>query len=81
MAQRWINQIFPKAIRGMPRKGLGHLSHTISQWYATGYVKYVVANEKDYIAREIVEPPEFVDNVIIGYRSDQPWNPKTFLSA
>ncbi|MEM9216243.1 MAG: hypothetical protein AAGD25_18095 [Cyanobacteria bacterium P01_F01_bin.150] len=80
-AQRWVNQIFPKAVRGMPRRELEYLTHTLYQWYAKGYVQYVVANEKDYSTRKTVEPPEFVDNVIIGYRSDQPWNPKVFFSA
>lgn len=68
MAQKWVDQIFPKAIRGKPREDL---PFTISRWYQRGYIEY-------HVFAQSIES-DLIDNVIIGYRSKLPWNPKHFL--
>ncbi|HEY9615803.1 MAG TPA: hypothetical protein V6C64_03110 [Microcoleaceae cyanobacterium] len=68
IAQKWIDQIFPEAIRGKPREDLPFIA---SRWYQRGYVDY-------HLSTQNMES-DSIDNVIIGYRSKLPWNPKQFL--
>lgn len=68
IAQNWVNRIFPKSVRGNPRTDLPPVS---SQWYQRGYINYHVS--------EVSKNSDFVDHVIIGYRSQFLWNPKNFF--
>ena len=68
IAQKWVDRIFPESVRGSSRTDLPPIS---SYWYQRGYINYHVSDvNKNY---------DFVDNVIIGYRSQSLWNPKDFL--
>jgi hypothetical protein len=68
-AWKWLNRIFPKSIRGKRRSELGIYG---SKWYQRGYIDFHQADENSKINRW--------SNIIIGYRSNVPWNPKQLLS-
>jgi|GEM_PF-3728793 len=67
IARKWVDRIFPESARGKPRP----LPALGDRWYQRGYIKYQGRPDNP-------EQPQW-DNVIIGYRSDRPWNPKQFL--
>jgi hypothetical protein len=66
IAQKWVNQIFPKSVRGEIRQDLPTSS---SHWCERGYVEYCNTDADS----------DALENVIIGYRSSVLWNPKQFL--
>ncbi len=68
IAQKWVDMIFPESVRGNSRSDLPPIS---SYWYQRGYINYHVS--------DIKTNSDFVDHVIIGYRSQSLWNPKDFL--
>ncbi|MGI0488838.1 hypothetical protein ACN4EK_25790 [Pantanalinema rosaneae CENA516] len=68
IAQKWVDQMFPKEIRGEPRDDLPSIT---SRWYRRGYISYHLSTQST--------DSDLIDNVIIGYRSKLPWNPKHFL--
>ncbi len=69
IAQKWIDRIFPKSVRGSKT---GHHGDATSTWYHRGYI--------DRRWRDRSPNSDYLDRVIIGYRSNIPWNPKQFLS-
>jgi hypothetical protein len=68
IAQRWVDRVFPEWVRGVPKEGL---PSTIVHWYQRGYI--------DYHGSDHHTDSGLIDSVIIGYRSQFPWNPKQFL--
>lgn len=65
IARKWVDRIFPESARGKPLPELG------DRWHQRGSIAYRGRQDNP-------EQPQW-DNVIIGYRSDRPWNPKQFL--
>lgn len=63
LARAWSDRIFPESVRGNPKPELPE------GWYQRGYIKYCGLDEERQLC----------DRVIIGYRSDTPWNPKDWL--
>ncbi len=68
IANEWVDRIFPEAVRGEPTEPL--LARDI-HWYQRGCIGYHVYEENTDSTQ--------IDNVIIRYRSQFPWNPKQFL--
>lgn len=68
IAQEWVDRIFPEAVRGDPTAPLTLGNYC---WYQRGYIEYCVSEENT--------DSNLIDNVIIRYRSQFPWNPKQFL--
>ncbi|MDC0831877.1 hypothetical protein AY599_02245 [Leptolyngbya valderiana BDU 20041] len=75
LAKQWIDRIFPINFRGALRSDL---PTGISNWYQKGYIDYH-SNEKKRSRSFKKRESESIDTVIVGYRSDTPWNPKQFL--
>ncbi|WP_017660298.1 hypothetical protein [Baaleninema simplex] len=71
----WVDRIFPEDFRGSRRKDVPIYD---SHWYEKGYIDYHTT-ETIYPWEKEENKPKFVDNVIIGYRSDTPWNLRRFL--
>jgi hypothetical protein len=84
IAKKWVDKIFPPSFRGEEQKRRGGLDislletvvdenyvYTNGTWFEKGYTSYKskIKNAKQNLW----------DNVIIGYRSDTPWNPQEFL--
>ena len=67
VAQKWVDRIFPEAVRGTPRKDL----RLLDDWYQRGYIQHCTSAQDT--------TSDLVENTIIGYRSALPWNPKQFL--
>lgn len=68
IAQEWVDRIFPEAVRGDPIEP--PLARD-TDWYQGGCIRYHVSEENT--------DSTLIDNVIIRYRSQFPWNPKQFL--
>ncbi|WP_144053738.1 hypothetical protein [Baaleninema simplex] len=75
LAKQWIDRIFPINFRGALRSDL---PTGISNWYQKGYIDYH-SNEKKRSRSFKKRESESIDTVIVGYRSNTPWNPKQFL--
>jgi hypothetical protein len=71
VAQQWVDVIFPDAVRGDRRTDLPSI---LSHWYQRGYVAYHGSTHDTQDANS-----GLITQVIIGYRSRVPWNPKQFL--
>ncbi|AVH65130.1 hypothetical protein [Nostoc sp. 'Peltigera membranacea cyanobiont' N6] len=67
ISTKWVDKIFPNSVRGE----IKNQRYLDSLWFTRGYIKYQ-GNEEN-------EKKKLWDNVIIGYRSNAPWNPKEFL--
>ncbi|MBH8564005.1 hypothetical protein I8748_17745 [Nostoc sp. CENA67] len=67
LVQKWVDKIFPDSVRGESRNH----QYSSSLWFSKGYIKY-----QSY---DVNEQNKLWNNVIIGYRSDTPWNPKDLL--
>ncbi|NEQ46657.1 MAG: hypothetical protein F6K00_25160 [Leptolyngbya sp. SIOISBB] len=68
LAQSWVDKIFSEVVRGEPKKDLPRGN---SHRYQRGYVDYHTSTPN--------ANSNLIENVIIGYRSKFPWNPKQFL--
>lgn len=68
IANEWVDRIFPEAVRGeLTEPSLARDIH----WYQRGCIGYHVYEENTDFTQ--------IDNVIIRYHSQFPWNPKQFL--
>jgi hypothetical protein len=76
VAQAWVDQIFPVTVRGNTVADVP-VTSKLRCWYDAGYIEYHPLNQNEQL--QFHQESVAIDHVIIGYRSQRPWNPRHFL--